>query len=275
MQNLDWIFLSGGTLAYGVGLAFVLVTLRQRTPEGLGRTRIAVLCGIAIHALFLALRAMEHGHFPVTSLFEFTLVFANTFMLLAMGVDVVRRMPIMTIASVPLSLLFLLSAFVLATAPGEPSTKATTLWSVTHVLVSLGAFGCFALSFVAGILYLVEQQQLKGRPRAGLIGMMPSLQTLQRLIQVAISLGILLLTAGGVIGYLYARTTEIQSQAWRTDPKILLTTLTWAAYGLILLASPLPFFRGRRTAWATLFCFALLVFTAWATVFWSPFHNYL
>jgi ABC-type transport system involved in cytochrome c biogenesis permease subunit len=98
---------------------------------------------------------------------------------------------------------------------------------------------------------------------------------LHRLIRVSVALGIIFLTLGGVIGYLYARTTEIHSNAWRTDPKIILTTITWAAYGILLFASTLPFFRGRRTAWAAIICFGFLVFTAWSTIFWSPFHNYL
>ncbi len=274
MQRWDWILLLGGTLPYLVGMVFVFLTLKQGKADGLARTRISVLLGIVIHALFLSIRALRNDYFPVTSLFEFTVLFSNTFMLIALLVDLIRRMPVMTIASTPLSLLFLLSAIVLATAQGEHEPKATTLWSVTHVLISLGAFGFFALSFVWGILYLVEQQQLKGRPRAELIGMMPSLETMHRLMRMAVALGILFLTLGGVIGYLYARTTEIHS-GWRTDPKILLTTVTWAAYGLLLIASTLPFFRGRRTAWAAILCFGLLIFTAWSTVFWSPFHNYL
>ena len=275
MHRWDWILLLGGTIPYLVGFVLVLHILIRRSPNGMIRARISAIIGILLHTLFLSLRAMNNEYLPVTSLFEFTLLFATLFMMVSLLVDLVRKMPIMTIASIPLSTLLLLSAILLATAPGEHSQKATTLWSVTHVLISLGAFGSFAFAFVGGILYLIEQQQLKGRPRAELIGMMPPLQTLHRLIRVSVALGIIFLTLGGVIGYLYARTTEIHSNAWRTDPKIVLTTITWAAYGILLFASTLPFFRGRRTAWAAIICFGFLVFTAWSTIFWSPFHNYL
>lgn len=275
MHYWDWILLTGGIVPFLLGLVFILRTLLGKSTRGIIHARISAGVGILLNTTFLAIQAVRNEYLPVTNLFEFTFLFANLLMILAILIDLVRKMPAITIAATPLSTIFLFTALLLATAPGEHSQKATSLWSVTHVLISLGAFGAFAFSFIGGILYLIEQQQLKGRPRPDMIGMMPSLQTLNNLIRVAIATGIVFLTIGGVIGYLYARTTELQGNSWRTDPKILLTTITWAAYGILFFASMRPLFRGRKTAWASIACFGLLVFTAWSTVFWSPFHNYL
>ncbi|MBI2898652.1 MAG: cytochrome c biogenesis protein CcsA [Planctomycetes bacterium] len=86
--------------------------------------------------------------------------------------------------------------------------------------------------------------------------------------------GVLCLTAGVLVGYMYARTVETASNAWRTDPKVILTTVTWLAYLLVALSSFLPAFRGRRAAQASVACFAFVILAFWATAFSSRFHGF-
>src|SRR2546426_687871 len=79
-------------------------------------------------------------------------------------------------------------------APSEGPAAPGSAWVGLHVLATLVAYGLFELAFIAGLLYLVEQRQLKGGAAAPLLGIMPSLETLYRLLLRSLEVGVALLT---------------------------------------------------------------------------------
>ncbi len=274
MALLEMTLLNAGILFYTVAVILSFGALRSASPRMLARGRGAALLAAILHVALLARTGLESGHFPATNLFEFTLLLSTVVMLPALALDVAKRMPILSMGTAPLALVFSLTAALFWGAGPRPAQSVTTAWAAMHVLVTLVAFGSFALAFVSGLLYLFERRQLKGSPASRMLGFLPSLETLYRLTLGSVALGVALLTTGIVVGYLYARTILTGSSAWRTDPKVILSTATWLGYLLVIGASLLPSFRGRRTAMASVVCFALVIVTFWASVFWSPFHNF-
>ena len=80
--------------------------------------------------------------------------------------------------------------------------------------------------------------------------------------------------AGGIlVGYAQARHVY-NRQFDRLDPKIILSTLTFALYAVVLALARRPGFRGRRTALASVAGFFLVMVTFWASIFWSGFHQF-
>lgn len=269
------ILLNTGIVLYMAAVALSMSAVRTGTARMLFHARLAALAAAVAHGVLLVSLGVRLGHFPVTNLFEFTILLAATITVLAVGIDLLRGIPILTVGTAPLALVFAIIASLLG-GSGEPRPeKVTTFVSSMHVIVMLVSFGAFALAFVGALLYLFERRQLKGRPSTPVLGILPPLETLYRLTLVCVGVGVALLTAGVLVGYMYARRIEVESNAWRTDPKVWLTTITWLGYLLVVAGSFLPAFRGKRTAWASVLCFAFVILTFWATAFWSPtFHNF-
>jgi ABC-type uncharacterized transport system permease subunit len=126
---------------------------------------------------------------------------------------------------------------------------------------------------VTGILYLVAQRQLKDRTLPSTLGLMPPLQTLARLNLRSMAAGAILMAGGILVGYAQARVVYNRDFD-RLDAKIILSTLTFVAYVVVLALNRRPDFRGRRTALASVAGFLLVMVTFWASIFWSGFHRF-
>ncbi len=277
MTAVERTFLYGGALLYALGSVMAISAVRSGDRRGLAHGRIHACLAIALHAGFLALLGTRTSHFPVTSAFEACVFLATAVMVVGLALDGLRRLPILTVATLPLALVTTILAIALsfaAPAGQAPGRGVSSIWASLHTFVGLGSYAAFALAFVGGVLYLVTQRQLKEHSESSFLGLMPSLETVSRINVRSMAAGVALLTAGLLVGYLHARNVYPNQSAWRLDPKIILTTLTVAVYAAVLALSARPAFRGRRTALASIFGFFLVVATFWASVFWSGFHRF-
>jgi ABC-type transport system involved in cytochrome c biogenesis permease subunit len=264
--------LHGSIAFFAVAAALGIAGVRADRRGLFAAARAATLLGAAALALLFVRRGIETGSFPISSRFESLLFTTALFAALAVAIDLLRGMPVLTIGAAPMAVLTLLLAVTMG-APPHGTAAPASAWVGVHVLLTLAAYGLFGLAFIAAILYLVEQRQLKsGAAGAGLLGIMPSLETFYRILVSSLLLGVAFLTAGFLLGYLYAR--RALPAGWRTDPKIILTTATWAAYVLVAVLAFLPATKGRRTALASAGCFVLVMAALWASSFWTGFHRF-
>lgn len=274
-------FLYAGLLCYAGGLAWSVLALRSGNRDRLTRAGTAALGGALFHTIYLIAMGAEKGHFPVTNSFEAFLFLATAVMYLGLGLDWIRKHTIFLVATLPLALITALLAVILhLTAPprAEPATGVSSIWISIHVVVTLLSYGAFALAFVTGVLYLLAQRQLKERSFSSLLGFMPSLEAVARINFWSIAIGVPLLLAGLLLGYLPAHLNpaayDLAGRSWRSDPKIWLTTITLAAYFAVLVLNARPAFKGRRAALASIASFVLVMATFWANIFWSDFHRF-
>jgi ABC-type transport system involved in cytochrome c biogenesis permease subunit len=273
---LETVNLYGGAVLYALGALGGWIALRRENPNWRPGARLAAALGALDHAVVLVSMGVRTGHFPILGAFEAFLFLAPATLLVALAIDALRGLPILTLATLPLSLVTSLLAIALSFAPagGEPPAgAASSIWTALHVMVALGSYGAFGLAFVAGVLFLIEHHQLKHHSTGSMLGLMPALETVGRLNVRALAVGVVLLLAGLLVGYFQAR--EVYNRQFeRLDPKIILTTLTFAAYLAILVMSGRPAFKGRRTALGSVLGFFLLMTNFWASVFWSTMHRF-
>lgn len=276
MSRLEWIFTAAGVLMYGLGTLASAAAARTGDRRRLAQARLCGLLGAAYHLFVLVSLGARTGHFPVTGAPEAFLALSAVVTLVALAFDALRKLPILLLGTLPLSLAtsILATALLVAPAPaGPPEPGMSSAWTALHIFTSLGAYGAFAFAFVMGILYLVAQRRLKEKDAASIFGLMPPLQSLSRLLLRAIAIGAALMAGGIVVGYGQAR--EVYNRAFdRWDPKIILSTLTLVFYAAVLFLNSKPAFRGRRTALAAIAGFLLVMVTFWASIFWSDFHKF-
>ncbi len=259
-----------GLTFYFGAVVLLFSAIRRGSRRLLGAGVCLSLVAGGAHAAVLFIR----GGIPPTTLFDFALLLASSVMFLGVAADLVRGTRVLSVGCAPTALSFALVATLVGADGGPRPEKVLTPWATAHVLIMLVAFGALSLAFVGGMLFLFEQRKLKVRPTETVLGLLPPLETMYRMTIAGTAAGAALLTVGLIVGYLYARTIETASNAWRTDPKVFLTTATWLAYVLVTVGSFVPLLRGKRTAWASVVSFALVLLAFWASAFWSPFHRY-
>ena len=268
------LLLHAGLVCYAASTILGILAVRRDHRHLLTGARGALIFAVLLHGVLLFWIGIDEKRFPVATLAEAILVMATLMSGAALFLDKLRSMPIFTVGVAPLATAAVLFAAGLALrSSGRPSALEKSAWTGVHVLITLAAFGYFALAFVASVLFLIERKQLKDRSRPPVLGLMPSLERLYGLILNCLAIGLFLLTLGIVIGYLHAR-TSIRVTGWRLDPKIIMTTVTWLAYSIVMFLSFVPAFRGRRTAIGAAACFVLVAATIWVSVFWSGFHRF-
>ena len=273
MNALELTLLLAGAALYVCGVILVRSALSSGNPSRFNQARLAGLLAVFDHGLALVLNVTRTGEFSVGTAFLFL---AAAVTIVALAIDWLRRLPILVVGTMPLALATTLLALALSFRETTNSNTAGmgSVWTGVHIVVALASYSAFAMAFVTGILYLVEQRHLKEHSANSLLGVMPSLETVARLNARSIATGVALLAVGLVVGYFQARSVYGIVPGWRHDPKIYLTTLTLLAYGTVLALSVRPAFKGRRTALASVLSFTLVLITFWASIFWSGFHRF-
>jgi ABC-type uncharacterized transport system permease subunit len=144
---------------------------------------------------------------------------------------------------------------------------------VLHAIVMFTAVGSLYLAGGAALLYLVEERLLKRRRAASIIGRLPSLATLDKLVYHAALFGVPFLTMGMVAGGIRAIAFGVEE--WWVDPIVLLSLGAWAVYLTLLYGHLRGGWGGRRAAWLALTGLAVMLVIRFAAVpYWSGFHTY-
>ncbi len=159
-----------------------------------------------------------------------------------------------------------LAALVLArVVPAEADAPRMGSLGRIHILLSVLGVAVFALAAVLALLYLFEDRQLKRKRFGRMVGRGTPLDTLDRLALQCVSIGFPIFTIAIVTGAIWVARLGLLRQAFALRPEYALAVVTWAAFGVLLIARLGAGWRGRRAAWLTLGGFggAMLVLAAY------------
>ncbi|MDD5657561.1 MAG: cytochrome c biogenesis protein CcsA, partial [Elusimicrobia bacterium] len=145
------------------------------------------------------------------------------------------------LAGLSLALLGAGSLLDASAAPLVPALRSN--WLVLHVAVVMLGYAALALSGLAAAACLARRG---GRAADRLNGR-------------ALGLGYLLLTAGIILGAVWAN--EAWGSYWSWDPKETWSLLTWLAYTGAIHMRRARGWTGRRLAWLSVLGFSCLLFT--------------
>jgi ABC-type uncharacterized transport system permease subunit len=144
---------------------------------------------------------------------------------------------------------------------------------IVHVIVMLVAIGCLYVAGGAAMIYLIEEALLRRRKTSGVLGRLPSLAALDRLIYHATLLGLPFLTMGMAAGVIRAETFRVPG--WPTDPMVLLSVGAWAVYLVLIGGRVRGDWSGRTVSWLAVAGLVLLLVIRFAAVpYLSGFHTY-
>ncbi len=252
-------FFEAARILYFLGTALSLTYLisMRKILSRLGTYALAF--GFLVHSLALVFRYMEAGYTPITNLHESLSFFAWCTVGVYLLLDLKYRVDVLAAFISPVAaILITLSSFfprdVLPLAPALDS-----FWLPIHVIFAFIGDGLFALAFVAGIMYLIQERQIKTKKIGAFYHRLPGLKVLDDLNYRCLTIGFPLLTIGIITGSVWAETAW--GSYWNWDPKETWSLITWFLYAALLHGRLTVGWRGRKAALLAMIGFAALIFT--------------
>jgi cytochrome c-type biogenesis protein CcsB len=244
---------------YLLGTAgYLLFIVFQR--KAVARFSYGVLfLGFLAHSLAIGLWFVQTGHFPVQNLGESLSFFAWAIVGVFLVIQIKFNILVLGSFLSPLAAVMMISSsfFPLQSGPANPLLRH--FWLIVHVGTIFIGNGVFAIAFLAGIMTLIQERQIKSKKRGPFYYRLPSLEVLDALNYNCLILGFPLLTVGMVSGAVFAQYTL--GSFWRWDPKEVWSLITWILYATLLHGRLVSGWRGRRSALISIFGFLVLTFS--------------
>ncbi len=258
-------------LAAGMGLSIARVW-SERKPEEAQRSpqRVAAkacyYAGLVVAIAALMWHAAGRGSwFPLEDNFD-ALIWLG--LLLALFVLFTqRRHPLRGLDwfVMPIVVLLLVAAAVFGRT--KPHEYVDTTWSLVHRLTAYGGAAAFAVGCAGGIMFLIVSHRLRSksaRPAGTSQPAFGSLERLEHLMLISVTVGFALLTIGAVTGLV--KIAELRGAGgtrlgahWFLNPKLLLSAGAWVVYAVVLHSPMNPTVRGRRAALLSVIGFVLMI----------------
>ena len=236
--------------------------------------QILIAIGFLNHTLSIVYRYAVGDHLPITTPHEAASFFAWCTVLLYFAMDIRYKVGLLGAFIMPVVFFLMLGSAMMSRevkTVGEISAALSSYWLGIHTLFAFMANAAFALAFVLGVMYLVQEHYLKSKHLGDLFERLPDIQTLDYLNYRLISVGFPALVIAMVTGSLWAHSAF--GGFWRGDPREVLSLVTFLIYALILHSRLMAGWRGRRAAVLSIigFVFVILAF-AGIKIFQKGYH---
>jgi len=213
--------------------------------------------GFASHTIALGAGMIGGAEISTPGFYEALSFFSWVLILVFLAVEFRHHLHVLGSFIVPLALVSLVSAAALPETAPTLTPVFRTLW--VHVTLSmLGTVG-FAVAFVAGVMYLIQDGLLKSKRFNVLYSKLPALDYLDHLNQQSIVTGFPLLTLGIITGALYAELSLGSYLSW--NPEQIWALVTWMFYFVVLTGRLTVGWRAKRAAYLTIIGFAGVILT--------------
>jgi cytochrome c-type biogenesis protein CcsB len=257
-MTMNWILLATVAL-YTLGLLNSLFGFYKKRQIFVHIALGLVGVGFAAHTLFLVMLGLDRRHFPITNLSEALSFFAWCITLTFMLAFFRYKINVLGAFVLPLvSLLTVFSQLVWDESHAIPPLLKSK-WLYFHTTVAFLAYAAFFLTFISGVLYLIQEKELKSKTFRFLYFRLPSLQVCDELLRRSLFVGFVAMSITIITGALWAQ--QAWGRFWSWDPKETATLITWAIYLVLVNYRLSAGWRGRRAAYISIAGFVSMLFT--------------
>ena len=261
MNWSDRIWVELALISYLIGFGYSVYSLATNkflTPR---ITFWAICLGFLFTTAFLFDRGHQIGRCPITNRFEVLVFMTWSMVLIYLVIGASYRLSLMGAFTAPVAsgLLF----FAMALSRGEPAARKIKVnpWLEAHTSFSMVACGAFALACIAGVMFLVQERQLKTRQPTSIFYRLPPINALSIANSRLLWLGFVLFTIGLATGFLIGGRINWVQAIW--------SILVWFVYGGILVARIRHAMAAKWVATLSIIAFSLLLSTFWGIRFIS------
>jgi len=246
------LFIAGATAGYAACL-FKGGPVVGRLGTGLA------LAGLACLTIGLVTRTLETEHWPLSNSYEFAMSFAWCILVIYLVLEYVMRTRSLGASVLLIALLIASYAQILApesTRIGRPLLPALrTGWLQLHVTTGAVAYGAFAVSCGASVMYLI------GKRAPSLPEHFLESATVDEFNSRALAVGYPAMSLVLITGTIWAQLAW--GRYWSWDIKETWTLITWLVYTLLFHVRAIRGWRGWPIAALSIVGFLLVLFTLW------------
>ncbi len=261
-------------IIYSVATILYLVYFSSQNKLVRITARRILTTGGVCHLTLFIFRYFEAGHTPLTTHHDTVSFFALSvtwaFLSFRWRYQIKNFGTFVSVVIFALMTVAFFSAREILQLP--PALQST--WLPVHASIAILANGFLALGFCGGIMYLIQDRELKKKRFTLFYHRLPSLEALDQLNQHCLTIGFPLLTLGIITGSLWAR--QAWGSYWHWDPKETWGLITWFIYAGLLHQRLAIGWRGKRSAIMSVIGFFAVLFTLWGVNFLLPgVHTYV
>ena len=247
------------TLLYSIGTVGYLIYV-VRTELIIHRIAYAfLLAGFISHTIGFAILIGQTKQMPITTLPQTFSLFAWAIVGSYLAFQLKFNIRVFGTFVSPLAVIFMILSSAIPSKIIPTSRLFSSFWLTLHVSTIFIGNAIFALAFCAGIMYLLQERQIKTKSFGLLYRRLPSLETLDSLNSVCLTFGFPLITVGLISGFVYAG--AVLRSFWHWDPKEILAVITWLIYAVLLHERLAVGWRGRRAAIMAIVGFSVILVT--------------
>ena len=251
------------------GVAYAIHFARRDSAVGRAATTL-LLFGALVHTFVIGMQTMEVRHLPFANFSRAVSSFVWLLTLSYLYLELTTDERSMGVFILPVIIgLQLIPVLHPGVERADPVLDSPWFW--VHVSSLLFAYASFALASVLGVTYMLQFKEIKKKHLGYFYTRLPSLQILDIMNSRAVTVGLVFLTFGVIVGAVWtaqARTIAPDDPNLRAmsidDPKIIVALLTWGVYSFAVFARRTLGWTGRRAAWLSSlgFAFAMVNFLA-------------
>ncbi len=258
-MTTDQIVFYAALFGYLVGtLHYLLLIVSKRSVIGTVAT-YATAAGFVAHTLSITLRIAALGRPPVASPYETLSFFAWAVVLIYLITEFRYGNRVMGAFVLPIVLLAGSTAAALPRRLAElgPTLHGVGLW--IHVALAVFGNAAFALTFCAGLMYILQERQLKSRHPGTMHFRLPSLDLLDDVGVKSLLFGFPLLTLALITGSIWAE--HVRGSFLSLRAREIWSVASWVIYAGLLYARLSAGWRGRKAAILAIIGFCLVLST--------------
>ena len=258
--DMDRLYLGLATVFFAGGFLYAITCLRVGKYRHSTGNLISIVIGLVCQTFFLYERGQLHGRCPVTNVLEILVFVSWAMVLIYLAVGSTYRLSLMGVFTSPIVFATCLMAFLFpldyesAIAVASVKGKADA-WVEFHIGISLLAYGAFGMSFIAGLMFLIQERQVRKANLKTLFYSLPPMQNLNSALFRLLIVGMVLLTAG--IGSAHVITASgNQHPIWPLY-------LIWFVYAFLCLLNVFGVISSKRMATGATLAFIFPLVSLW------------
>ena len=261
MNWSDRVWVELALISYLIGSAYSVYSLATNKFLTSRITFWAISAGFLFTTLFLFDRGHAIGRCPITNRFEVLVFMTWSMVLIYLVIGSSYRLSLMGAFTAPVASALLF--FAVAFSRSEPAARRIKVnpWLEAHTSFSMVACGAFALACIAGVMFLVQERQLKTRQPSSIFYRLPPITALSIANTRLLWVGFTLFTVGLTTGFLIGGRINWVQAAW--------SILVWCVYAGILVARVRHVMAAKWVATLSIVAFSLLLSTFWGIRFIS------
>ena len=209
---------------------------------------------------YFAARFIHDGTEPLQNMFDVVGLSALFLAVVYFVATRVKKLGSVGAFAYPAIVVIFLVDLLLARTVTDPGTeKVTSPLLIAHIILVILAYGVFFMATVAAVMFLLQERTIKTHKDPAYMRSFPPLESLRRLVDTCLMIGLPLLTLGFAFGF--ARfTSEDWAHIYR-NPEALSSIVLWLVLLAVVVGRRAGWLHGRRHFYMVLVGFALVLVT--------------